>query len=185
MRLIDIGGGLVLLVLTSPLLLGLMLAVRLGSPGPAIYGQERVGQGERTFRCRKLRTMYANTPSAPTHLVGESQVTRIGRWLRRTKLDELPQLINIIAGEMSFVGPRPCLPTQTELIAERRIRGVFSVRPGLTGLAQLRHVDMSDPHRLAELDALYLSTRTVRGDLEIMVRTLLGGGSRDGVGSSP
>jgi O-antigen biosynthesis protein WbqP len=98
--------------------------------------------------------------------------------LRRTKLDELPQLLNIIRGEMSFVGPRPCLPTQTELIEERRRRGVFEARPGLTGLAQVQNIDMSDPPRLAEVDAAYLATRSFRNDLGILYRTFFGGRSR-------
>ena len=169
------GAGLVIL---SPLILGCIVAIKLDSPGPAILSQPRVGQGERIFRCHKLRTMREGTATVPTHLVGASQITRVGGFLRRTKLDELPQLLNIVRGEMSFVGPRPCLPTQTELIEERRRRGVFAARPGLTGLAQIRHIDMSNPQRLAETDAMYLATRTFAGDLAIAVRTLLGGDRR-------
>ena len=145
-----------------------MIAVRLDSPGPAILSQWRVGQGERPFRCHKIRTMHVGTATLPTHMVGAAQVTRLGGFLRRTKLDELPQLLNIIRGEMSFVGPRPCLPTQTELIEERRRRGVFAARPGLTGLAQVQNIDMSDPPRLAEVDAAYLATRSFRSDLAIL-----------------
>lgn len=160
------------LVVISPVLLVLMAAIRLDSPGPAILTQWRVGQGERPFRCHKLRSMYEGTATLPTHLVGTSRVTRIGGFMRRTKLDELPQLWNIIRGEMSFVGPRPCLPTQTELIEERRRRGVFAVRPGLTGLAQIQNIDMSNPPRLAEIDEQYISTRTAYGDFAILFETL-------------
>lgn len=166
------------LIVTGPLILALMLAVKADSPGPAILTQPRVGKAERVFRCHKLRTMHAGTATLPTHLVGTAQITRVGHFLRRSKLDELPQLLNIIRGEMSFVGPRPCLPTQAELIEERRRRGVFDVRPGLTGLAQIRNIDMSDPLRLAEVDASYLATRTFRGDLRIIARTVFGGGRR-------
>lgn len=166
------------LIVASPLILILWALIKLDSPGPAILTQVRVGQRERPFPCHKLRTMHHGTATLPTHLVGAAQITRIGRFLRKTKLDELPQLLNIVRGEMSFVGPRPCLPTQTELIEERRRRGVFAVRPGLTGLAQVQNIDMSDPPRLAEVDAAYLATRTFRGDLEIMFRTVFGGGKR-------
>jgi O-antigen biosynthesis protein WbqP len=166
------------LIVLSPVILVCMIAVRLDSPGPAILTQQRVGQGERVFRCHKLRTMVAGTATLPTHLVSAAQITRVGTFLRRTKLDELPQLLNIIRGEMSFVGPRPCLPTQSELIEERRRRGVFAVRPGLTGLAQVQNIDMSNPPYLAEVDAKYLATRTFTGDLSIIVRTVFGGGNR-------
>jgi O-antigen biosynthesis protein WbqP len=119
--------------------------------------------------------MHAGTAVVPTHLVGAAQITRVGGFLRRTKLDELPQLLNIIRGEMSFVGPRPCLPTQSELIEERRRRGVFAIRPGLTGLAQIQNIDMSNPPRLAEVDASYLATQTFAGDISIIFRTVFGG----------
>jgi O-antigen biosynthesis protein WbqP len=151
--------------------------IRLDSPGPAVLTQVRVGERERPFPCHKLRTMREGTATLPTHLVGTAQITRIGGFLRKTKLDELPQLLNIVRGEMSFVGPRPCLPTQTELIEERRRRGVFAVRPGLTGLAQVQNIDMSDPPRLAEVDATYLASRSFRGDLGIIFRTIFGGGN--------
>src|SRR5215207_428189 len=93
-------------VVTAPVVVLLMIAVRIDSPGPAILSQWRVGQGERPFRCHKIRTMHVGTATVPTHMVGTAQVTRLGKFLRRTKLDELPQLLNIIRGEMSFVGPR-------------------------------------------------------------------------------
>lgn len=161
-------------VITAPVVLLMMIAVRVNSAGPAILSQWRVGQGERPFRCHKIRTMHVGTATVPTHMVGAAQVTRLGKFLRKTKLDELPQLLNIIRGEMSFVGPRPCLPTQTELIEERRRRGVFAARPGLTGLAQVQNIDMSDPPRLAEVDATYLATRSFRNDVGILYRTFFG-----------
>jgi O-antigen biosynthesis protein WbqP len=163
------------LVVLSPVILASMIAIRLDSPGPAILTQTRIGRGEQAFPCHKLRTMQTGTAVVPTHLVGAAQITRVGGFLRRTKLDELPQLLNIIRGEMSFVGPRPCLPTQIELIEERRRRGVFAVRPGLTGLAQIQNIDMSNPPRLAEVDANYLATRTFAGDISIIFQTVFGG----------
>ena len=127
------------------------------------------------FTLYKLRTMYCNTPSAPTHQTDPSAITYLGRWLRRLKLDELPQLLNVIKGDMSLVGPRPCLPSQQVLIEHRQRRGVFSVRPGLTGKAQVLGVDMSNPERLAKIDAEYVAERSFVGDIVLIVQTLTGG----------
>jgi O-antigen biosynthesis protein WbqP len=123
--------------------------------------------------------MYVDTPSVPTHDVKASHVTRVGRFLRRTKLDELPQLWNVLKGEMSFVGPRPCLPSQAELIEERLKRGVLALRPGITGISQIRGIDMSTPALLAESDADYLEKQSLAFDLRILLHTALGGGSGD------
>src|SRR5690606_21050344 len=137
------------LLVASPVYLACLLAVRLSSPGPALFRQIRVGMSEQPFTCYKLRTMYADTRHAPSHEIGAKSVTPVGHWLRRLKLDEIPQLWNVVKGEMSLVGPRPCLPTQTELVEARRVRGVYGVRPGITGLAQVAGVDMSNPVKLA------------------------------------
>jgi O-antigen biosynthesis protein WbqP len=166
------------LVLASPVLLVLIAMIRRDSPGPAIFRQMRVGRHERAFECYKLRTMAIDTPDLPTHLADGSRLTRSGRWLRATKLDELPQLWNVLKGEMSLVGPRPCLPSQSELIAERRARGVFELRPGITGLAQIEGIDMSDPVRLAEKDAEYLGKRSLILDAAIVFRTVFSGGGQ-------
>jgi O-antigen biosynthesis protein WbqP len=157
----------------------LAVLVRLDSPGPAVFRQVRLGRGEAPFTCLKLRTMRLGTPDAPSHDIGASAVTGIGRLLRRSKLDELPQLWNILKGEMSFVGPRPCLPTQTALIAARRNRGLFTIRPGVTGVAQVAGVDMSDPERLAALDAEYLGNMSLGRDIGLILRTLSGAGRGD------
>ncbi|CAN7420340.1 sugar transferase [Mesorhizobium sp. LjNodule214] len=161
-----------MLVATSPVLLIAMLAVKASSPGPALFSQVRVGQGGTPFRCHKLRTMHQGTPSLPTHEAPAHSVTAVGRILRRTKIDELPQLWNVLKGEMSLVGPRPCLPTQTELIGHRKELGVLQALPGITGLAQVRGIDMSDPKLCAETDAAYLDTASIGGDLEILLRTI-------------
>jgi lipopolysaccharide/colanic/teichoic acid biosynthesis glycosyltransferase len=165
--------------LALPFVLLAMAAIRLTSPGPALFRQLRVGRNEQAFVCLKLRTMRQNTANAPSHEVSASAVTALGRFLRRSKLDELPQLWNILKGEMSFVGPRPCLPTQTALIEARRDLGLYALRPGITGIAQVAGVDMSDPARLAALDATYLNNRSLARDLRLIMATFLGAGRGD------
>jgi len=178
-RMFDLVVAAIGLIVLSPLLLIIVLVVRFTSPGPGIFSQIRVGRHGEPFRCHKLRTMYAGTPSVPTHDVAASHVTKAGRFLRRTKLDELPQLWNVLKGEMSFVGPRPCLPSQAELIEERLKRGVLALRPGITGISQIRGIDMSTPALLAESDADYLEKQSLAFDLRILLHTALGGGSGD------
>lgn len=160
------------LILAAPLIGLLILIVRRDSAGPGIFAQPRVGKDGVLFRCYKLRTMHAGSPVVPTHLADAARITRFGRFLRRSKLDELPQLWNIVRGEMSLVGPRPCLPSQSELIEERRRRGVLALRPGLTGPAQVEGIDMSDPARLAEKDAEYLGNRSLATDLRLIWLTV-------------
>lgn len=178
-RILDIGlaagGGLVLL----PIGLAAALAIRLGSPGPALFRQARVGRNERVFTCLKLRTMIQGAPSVATHEAPVAAVTALGAGLRRLKIDELPQLWNVLIGEMSLVGPRPCLPVQLELIAERRAHGVFAVRPGITGSAQIKGIDMSTPRALAEEDAHWAARPTLAAYLSCLVKTALGGGQGD------
>lgn len=182
-RITDLAIAILSLPLALPLILACMAMVRLTSPGPAIFRQLRVGQGQRIFTCYKLRTMYVDTRDAPSHETAASAVTSVGTWLRRLKLDELPQLWNIVRGDMSFVGPRPCLPTQTELIAARRARGLFAIRPGITGVSQVAGIDMSDPERLAVSDAAYLTNMSLATDLRLMIATGLGAGRGDRVQS--
>jgi O-antigen biosynthesis protein WbqP len=175
-RVFDILGSAFLLLVGWPLLLLLLLWIRLETPGPAIFVQRRIGQGGRLFTCYKLRTMFAQTPDLPTHLVDESALTPLGHRLRRFKLDELPQLYNVLVGDMSLVGPRPSLPSQTELIEARRRLGALEVKPGITGLAQVMGIDMSEPQRLAAVDAQYARNQSFLGDMRLMVATLFGGG---------
>lgn len=162
-------------------LLGLVwLAIRLHSPGPGLFRQTRVGQGGRPFTCYKFRTMKQGTAQAGTHEVSAVAVTdRLGSFLRRSKLDELPQIFNILRDEISLVGPRPCLPVQVELVEARRRRGVLEVKPGITGLAQIEGIDMSDPHRLASRDADYVALQSLSLDLAILIATGLGRGQGD------
>lgn len=170
-RVLDLAVAVPMLALTSPVLLVAMLAIRTTSTGPAIFSQIRVGRGGALFACRKLRTMYRATPSLPTHEAPAGSVTAVGKVLRATKIDELPQLWNVIKGEMSLVGPRPCLPTQTELIERRKELGVLTALPGITGLAQIKGIDMSDPRLCAETDAVYIKAASIGLDLKILLGT--------------
>jgi len=161
---------LALVVLALPLLI-IALLIRIESAGPAIFCQVRVGRNAQPFVCYKLRTMVVGAKQVPTHEALPAHITNLGRFLRRSKIDEVPQLWNVIKGDMSIVGPRPCLPTQTILIEERRMRGVLALQPGITGLAQIAGKDMSDPKGLAELDAAYIGRAGLRSDLAIIFST--------------
>lgn len=163
------------------LLLIVWILIPLDSPGPGIFAQPRIGKGGKPFTVYKFRTMKSGTRQAGTHEMTADSVTRMGSFLRKTKLDELPQVFNVIRGDLSLVGPRPCLPVQTQLIEEREKRGVFSVRPGITGLAQINNVDMSDPVKLARWDARYIAQRSLPSELKIAVVTFLGRGASDKV----
>ncbi|WP_031209660.1 sugar transferase [Mesorhizobium sp. LSJC264A00] len=171
-RAFDLVVAAVLLPLTSPFVLLAMLAIRLSSPGPALFSQTRVGQHGVPFACHKLRTMVVGTPSLPSHQAPAISVTAVGKVLRKLKIDELPQLWNVLKGEMSLVGPRPCLPTQTELIDRRRQLGVLAALPGITGLAQMKGIDMSDPKLCAETDAEYLRGASIGLDVKILLGTI-------------
>lgn len=171
-RLLDLMVALPATLIAVPLVLLSALAVRLTSTGPIIFTQTRIGRSGKPFRCYKLRTMFSGSPSVPTHEAHVSYVTPVGRVLRRCKLDELPQLWNVIRGDMSLVGPRPCLPEQAELILHRQIHDIFELEPGITGLAQIRNIDMSNPFACAEADAEYLNNWSLQLDLEILFRTI-------------
>ncbi len=178
-RLFDLLVATVMLLLLLPVMAIVAVLVMLTSKGPAVFAQIRVGLHERPFTCLKFRTMSVDTPNVASHQVSTAAITPLGRFLRASKLDELPQLVNVIRGEMSLVGPRPCLPNQEELIGERRALGVFDVRPGITGAAQLAGIDMSEPAALARADRQYIDQRSFLGDLEILARTALGKGTGD------
>lgn len=166
------------LLLGIPVLLCLLL---LGwrDTGSPLFFQERVGRNKRAFRLVKFRTMKVGTASVATHLADAAAITPFGAFLRRTKLDELPQLWNVLKGEMSLVGPRPCLFSQTELIAERDTRGVYSARPGITGLAQIQGIDMSTPVLLAKVDAQMVGELNLEKYFFYIVQTVLGKGRGD------
>ncbi|PCE67647.1 sugar transferase [Salinivibrio sp. YCSC6] len=147
--------------------------------GAPIFKQIRVGRNQQPFTLVKFRTMPIHTRSMATHLVSSTDVTPLGRFLRRTKLDELPQLINVLRGDMSLVGPRPCLFNQTELIEAREKNGIFDVRPGITGLAQINGIDMSDPQKLAQWDKKMLTTLSLKHYFFYIISTAFGKGTGD------
>ena len=178
-RAADLAICLPLAIVAMPLCLIAMAAIRFESRGSPLFVQQRVGQGRRPFRLLKLRTMTRETGDRPSHEVNSAHITRVGAFLRRTKLDELPQLVNVLAGSMSLVGPRPCLPSQFVLIEEREKLGLYAYRPGVTGPAQLQGVDMSDPVRLAQLEAGYFHEATPARDFWLIFRTAFGGGRGD------
>ncbi|MCK6263237.1 sugar transferase [Vibrio sp. ZSDE26] len=153
--------------------------------GSPIFTQTRVGKDKKPFTLVKFRTMPAETKSVATHLVCASTVTKFGGVLRKTKLDELPQLINVVKGEMSLVGPRPGLFNQEELVKLRGKHNIYSVRPGITGLAQVNEVDMSTPKKLVELDLKMINSLTISHYFKYILQTVLGKGSGDRVKKKP
>lgn len=177
-RAFDVLFSLLGLLLFAPVFALLYLA-GLFDTGDPLFRQTRVGRWQQPFVLIKFRTMRPDTASVATHLADAAAVTRWGRILRRSKLDELPQLWNVLKGDMSLVGPRPCLFNQRELIEERARRGVFEARPGITGLAQINEIDMSNPRLLAETDARMLKEMNVRAYFRYILKTLTGAGSGD------
>ena len=177
-RFFDLFFGLAGLLLFAPLFFVLFIFELLNTGAP-LFRQSRLGCNQKTFTLLKFRTMKIDTASLPTHLTAPESVTAFGRILRKTKLDELPQLWNVLVGEMSLVGPRPCLPSQHDLIKAREKLGVFSVRPGITGLAQIRSIDMSRPELLAKTDAEMLVDFSIIQYFKYIILTLLGKGSGD------
>lgn len=172
-KIIDFSAGFIIAVFLSWwLMIIIWLIVKMTSKGPGIFAQERVGKDQKKILCYKFRTMNVGTLQAGTHEVSKSNITGVGKFLRKTKLDELPQFVNLLKNEMSLIGPRPCLPNQRELIEERTKRKVFTVKPGISGLAQVKNIDMRNPEELAIMDAFYLDTRTILLDIRIIFATL-------------
>ncbi len=183
-RALDFLASLIALAVLSPLLLAIALAVRATSPGPALFRQKRVGIHRTHFVIYKFRTMRTDAPKdAPTHLLRDAQsfITPLGRFLRASSLDELPQLVNILRGEMSFVGPRPALWNQYDLIAAREAVGANDVRPGLTGWAQINGRDELPIDVKARLDGEYVRRMGFAFDLRCLLGTVLSVVRRDGV----
>lgn len=164
----------------SPVFL-LLTVVGLFDTGSPIFRQVRVGRHQKPFTLVKFRTMRVDTASVATHLASSASITRFGHFLRKTKLDELPQLWNVLTGDMSLVGPRPGLFNQEELTAERAKRGVFDVRPGITGLAQVSEIDMSTPALLAETDQKMINSLTLADYFKYIFMTVAGKGAGDRV----
>jgi O-antigen biosynthesis protein WbqP len=182
-RAFDIGFSLVLIVLLSPLILALALAVKITSKGQILHWSKRVGRNNELFLMPKFRSMRMNAPQIPTHLLSNpsAYLTPIGSFLRRTSLDEFPQLFSILVGDLSFVGPRPALFNQDDLVALRTERGIHALIPGLTGWAQVNGRDELPIPVKVEFDFEYMNRQSLRFDLQIIGITLIKVFSRDGV----
>jgi lipopolysaccharide/colanic/teichoic acid biosynthesis glycosyltransferase len=179
-RIFDILFSFVGLVILFPIMVVLII-IGYFDTGSPIFRQERVGKCKQPFHLIKFRSMHVTAPSVATHLASASSITPFGRFLRKSKLDELPQLWNVFVGDMSLVGPRPNLFNQEELIKERDLRGVYSVRPGITGLAQINKIDMSTPQLLAETDSKMLKELNLLGYFKYILLTVFGKGFGDRV----
>lgn len=169
--LLDLAFAVVAVGLLAIMALPLAILIRRESDGPALFRQPRVGRHGSIFTLLKFRTMSRGTPQTGTHDAPPDAVTGIGAFLRRTRIDELPQALNVLAGSMTLIGPRPSLPVQAALIEARARRNVLDLKPGLTGLAQSEGIDMRDPVRLARRDADYKALQSVTTDLAILLRT--------------
>ena len=178
LRILDFVFSLLGLVFGSPVLLAIYV-IGLFDTGSPVFRQERVGRNQQPFVLVKFRTMAVDTASVASHLASTASITKLGGFLRKTKLDELPQLWNVLKGEMSLVGPRPGLFNQLELTQARDGRGVFSVRPGITGLAQVNDIDMSTPELLAETDAKMIRELSIKNYFKFIFQTVLGAGAGD------
>lgn len=175
-RLADLICSLVGMILLSPLIIAVIIAIKLDSKGPVMFKQKRIGINKKTFNILKFRTMRIDTPKdTPTHLLEnpEQWITRVGRFLRKTSLDELPQILNIIKGDMSIVGPRPALWNQDDLIAERDKYGANDIRPGLTGWAQINGRDELPIEIKAKLDGEYVEKMGLIMDIKCFFGTFI------------
>ena len=182
-RVFDVVAVLVCLPLLGVPIALTVIAVKLTSPGPVLYWSKRVGRHNRLFQMPKFRSMRIDTPAVATHLLEnpEQWLTPLGSFLRKSSLDELPQLWNIFKGEMSFVGPRPALFNQDDLIQQRTKKGVHELMPGLTGWAQINGRDELPIPKKVELDAEYLRRQSLKFDLKILWMTAVKVLARDGV----
>jgi lipopolysaccharide/colanic/teichoic acid biosynthesis glycosyltransferase len=179
-RLIDFFAASFGLLLLWPFLL-IVTIIGMFDTGSPIFVQTRVGRNKKPFKLIKFRTMSVETKSVASHLASNASITKLGNFLRKTKIDELPQLINVVKGEMSLVGPRPNLFNQEELIKERDALGVYDVLPGVTGLAQVQNIDMSTPALLAKTDKQMIESLTLKDYFKYILMTATGSGSGDAV----
>ncbi|ACH65086.1 sugar transferase [Aliivibrio fischeri] len=179
-RILDFLAAFFGLLFLWPVLL-IVTIIGLFDTGSPVFIQERVGRNKKPFNLIKFRTMSVETKSVASHLANNASITKLGSFLRKTKIDELPQLINVLKGEMSLVGPRPNLFNQEELIKERDALRVYDVLPGVTGLAQVQNIDMSTPELLAKTDRKMIDTLTVKSYFKYILMTATGSGSGDAV----
>ena len=179
-RIVDFMASFFGLILLSPFILIIAVILFIEHRKP-FFIQQRVGKDQKLFTLIKFRSMSPKAANLPTHEISVDLITKTGKFIRATKLDELPQLWNVLKGEMSLVGPRPCLPTQEELILERASRGVFSLRPGITGPAQVQNIDMSTPKKLAIEDSKMVGNLKVSDYFKYVLMTITGSGQGDKV----
>jgi O-antigen biosynthesis protein WbqP len=179
-RLLDFLFSLLGLLCFLPFLF-ILYIIGLFDTGSPIFTQERVGRNKKPFILVKFRTMTVDTESVASHLASTASITHFGGFLRKTKLDELPQLWNVLKGEMSLVGPRPGLFNQEDLILARDAKNIYAVRPGITGLAQVNKIDMSTPELLAKFDRDMIDNLTIKNYFKYILMTVLGKGSGDRV----
>lgn len=175
-RLMDIAFSVLLMVFLLPVFVFVSVLIKTTSSGPIIFSQKRIGRYGKEFNIYKFRTMYQNSPAnTPTHLLKnpENHITPIGRVLRKSSLDELPQLINILLGEMSFVGPRPALYNQYDLISKRENNGIHKVCPGITGWAQVNGRDRLSIEEKILNDKFYVENQSLYLDLKIVLKTVV------------
>ena len=178
MRLLDIVFSFLGLLFGFPILFAIYV-IGLFDTGSPVFLQERVGRNKKPFILVKFRTMTVDTASVASHLASTASITKMGGFLRKTKLDELPQLWNVLKGEMSLVGPRPGLFNQEELTKAREDGGVFLVRPGITGLAQVSDIDMSTPELLSKTDAKMIREMSLANYFKFILQTVTGKGAGD------
>jgi O-antigen biosynthesis protein WbqP len=172
-RLLDIAIVASSVIFLSPLLILIAILIKIFDPGPVFFKQERIGRNGLPFMFYKFRSMPVNTGDIPSDKIGDIELTWIGKVIRRTNLDELPQLLNILKGDMSVVGPRPPIPRQQELIDLRVKNGAISAKPGLTGLAQIKSFDGMSVREKAEFDGSYTNTKTFLTDIKIIFGTFI------------
>lgn len=184
-RTFDLSLAILLAPLACVLCLLAAIPIMLECRASPFFSQIRLGVKERPFRLFKLRTMNVATPAAASHEIGKDSILVTGRLLRRLKIDELPQIWNVLNGSMSFVGPRPGLPSQTILTESRRRHQVFTLKPGITGVSQISGLDMSTPEQLAAMDKIYDRPWSLKLDLNILWRTVRGSGRGDAAHKAP
>ena len=158
-------------IIISPIIIFAMVIIFIEDGWPIFFVQKRIGKNEKQFNIIKLRTMNKDTPNKGTHEISKKNYLRSGSILRKTKIDELPQILNYLRGDINLIGPRPGLPSQNELTAYRKLKNVFKIKPGITGLAQVLGYDMSNPKLLSKIDDLYINNKSIALDINIFIAT--------------
>ena len=172
-RYIDIILAIIFSILVSPLVIFIAIAIKLESKGPIIFKQTRSGKDGKPFEIYKFRTMKEGTPNVPTNQINKSgcEITKVGKFLRKSSLDEIPQLINILKKDMTFIGPRPVIVSETKLINLRKEKGIDSLYPGISGWAQVNGRDEIDIYEKVKYDYEYLKNRSIILDVKIILKT--------------